>query len=113
MPVTYRSASVEDLAAADELVVSSINAVTSRHGYGPIASPAPTLFQAFCLQVDPDGLWVAEEDGRLLGFAWSWTSDDLWFLAQLFVSPDAQDRGIGGELLRRTEDQAARRGASV
>jgi hypothetical protein len=31
-----------------------------------------------------------------------WVCGDLWFLAQLFVSPDHQGRSIGNELLKRT-----------
>ena len=43
------------------------------------------------------------------GFAFSWVCGDLWFLAELFVSPDRQGRGIGHELLKRTLDHAQRR----
>ena len=35
-----------------------------------------------------------------------WVCGDLWFLAQLFVSPDQQGRGIGQELLQRTFQHA-------
>jgi hypothetical protein len=38
----------------------------------------------------------------MLGFAFSWFSDGLWFLAELFVAPGQQGRGIGNELLTRT-----------
>jgi hypothetical protein len=53
--------------------------------YGP--------FQLFCLKDDPEGLWVAEDEGQM-GFAWSWVCEDPWFLAQLFISPERQGRGI-------------------
>jgi hypothetical protein len=39
-------------------------------------------------------LWVAEDADEMLGFAWSWICGDLWFLAQLFVSPGHQGRSI-------------------
>lgn len=60
--------------------------------------PSPPNFQLFSLADDPDGLWVAEDDGRILGFAWSWICGDIWFLAQLFVSPDRQGGSVGREL---------------
>jgi hypothetical protein len=37
---------------------------------------------------------------------------DLWFLAQLFVSPDHQGRNIGNELLKRTFEHAKKSGAT-
>jgi hypothetical protein len=59
-----------------------------------LATASPPTFQLFTLEGDPDGLWVAEDGGDILGFAWSWVRGDLWFLAQLFVNPARQGRGI-------------------
>jgi GNAT superfamily N-acetyltransferase len=112
MTVVYRPARAEDLEFADALVVSSINDLTVRHGFGQMASPSQPNFQLFSLADDPDGLWVAEADGRILGFAWSWVCGDIWFLAQLFVSPDRQGGSIGNELIKRTLDHAEKSGAS-
>jgi ribosomal protein S18 acetylase RimI-like enzyme len=106
MPVAYRPARAEEIERAEELVVRSINNLTERHGFGPMASLRPPQFQLFCLHDDPDGLWVAEDAGRMLGFAFSWVCGDLWFLAKLFVSPGNQGRGIGNELLKRTLQHA-------
>jgi GNAT superfamily N-acetyltransferase len=103
---------LEDLHQADALVVHSINDLTERHGFGPMTSPRPPRFQQFCLKDDPDGLWVAEDEGQIVGFAFSWVCDDLWFLAQLFVSPGQQGTGIGNELLNRTLQQAETRGST-
>jgi predicted GNAT family acetyltransferase len=58
-------------------------------------------------------LWVAEDAGQILGFAWSWVCGDLWFLAQLFVSADQQGHGIGNELLKRTWEHARKQGATT
>jgi len=112
MPIIYRPARSEDLVRADELVVGSINDLTERHGFGKIASPRPPPFQLFSLKDDPDGLWVAEDGGQMVGFAWSWVCGDLWFLAQLFVSPARQGSGIGNELIRRTWGPAQNKGAT-
>ena len=112
MPIAYRPARAQDLERADELVVASINDLTMRHGFGKMASSRPPQFQMFSLKDDPDGLWVAEDAGQIFGFAWSWICGDLWFLAQLFVSPDRQGHGIGNELLKRTWDHAKKNGAT-
>ena len=112
MPIIYRPARATDLVRADELVVGSINDLTERHGFGKIASPRPPPFQLFSLKDDPDGLWVAEDHGEMVGFAWSWVCEDLWFLAQLFISPERQGSGIGNELIKRTWEPAKDRGAT-
>jgi ribosomal protein S18 acetylase RimI-like enzyme len=112
MPLIYRPASEQDLGRAQELVVRSINDLTERHGFGPMAVLRPTQFQSFSLKDDPDGLWVAEDTGELLGFGFSWVCGGLWFLAELFVSPGHQGRGIGNELLKRTLDHAKKRGTT-
>jgi ribosomal protein S18 acetylase RimI-like enzyme len=112
MPIIYRLARSTDLVKADELVVGSMNDLTERHGFGKIASPRPPPFQLFSLKDDPNGLWVAEDDGEMVGFAWSWVCGDLWFLAQLFISPARQGSGIGNELIRRTWEPAKDKGAT-
>jgi GNAT superfamily N-acetyltransferase len=113
MPVIYRAARAEDLQRASELIVCSINELSERHGFGPMATVRPPTFSHFSLGDDPHGLWVAEEANEILGFAFSWICGDLWFLAQLFVSPGQQGRGIGQELLRRTFEHALKAKAGV
>ena len=77
-----------------------------------MATLRPPDFQLFSLKDDPDGLWVAEADGEIVGFALSWVCGDLWFLAELFVAPGHQGRGIGNELLARTFEHARKAGAT-
>jgi ribosomal protein S18 acetylase RimI-like enzyme len=110
--LVYRRARPDDLETSDALVVASINDLTVRHGFGPMAAASPPTFQLFSLKDDPDGLWVAEDGGEMLGSAWSWVCDDVWFLAQLFVGPARQGRGIGNELLQRTMEHARKAKAS-
>ena len=112
MPVVYRPARADEIERTQELVIRSINDLTERHGFGPMASLRPPQFQMFSLNDDPDGLWVAEDAGQILGFAFSWVCGDLWFLAELFVSPGNQGRGIGNELLKRTLQHAQKMGAT-
>src|SRR6185437_1032206 len=112
MPIIYRQARAQELVRAEELVTTSINDLTQRHGLGRMASVRPPHFQLFSLKDDPDGLWVAEDSGEILGFAFSWVCGRLWFLAELFVAPDQQGRGIGNELLGRTMEHARKTAAS-
>jgi len=50
MPLVYRPAREQDLERAQELVVRSINDLTERHGFGPMAVLRPTQFQSFSLK---------------------------------------------------------------
>lgn len=97
---------------AEELVARSINALTERHGFGTMARLRPPDFQLLSLRDDPDGLWIAEADGEIVGFAFSWVCGDLWFLAELFVAPDHQGAGLGNQLLMRTLEHARKTGAT-
>lgn len=106
MSLVFRPARAEELQHAQELVVRSINDLTERHGFGPMASVRPATFQIFSLNDDPRGLWIAENDGEIVGSAFSWVCGDLWFLAELFIAPRMQGNGIGSELLRRTFQHA-------
>jgi GNAT superfamily N-acetyltransferase len=112
MPIIFRPARAEELLRAEELVVRSINDLTERHGFGPMATLRPPDFQLFSLKDDIDGVWVAENDGDIVGFALSWVCGDLWFLAELFVAPGHQGRGVGNELLARTFEHARKAGAT-
>lgn len=112
MPIEFRPARADELQRAQELVVRSINDLTERHGFGPMATVRPPDFQLFSLKDDPDGLWVAEADGDIVGFALSWVCGDLWFLAELFVAPGLQGQGVGNELLARTFEHARKAGAT-
>src|SRR5258706_7806504 len=113
MPVVFRPAQAEELQRAEELVVRSINDLTERHGFGRMATLRPPEFQLFSLKDDVDGLWVAEAKGEIVGFALSWVCGDLWFLAELFVAPGHQGRGVGNELLARTFAHARKAGATT
>jgi GNAT superfamily N-acetyltransferase len=110
MPIVYRPARADELLATQEHIVRSINDLTERHGFGSMASVRSPDFQLFSLQDDPAGLWTAEQDGEIVGSAFSWTCGDLWFLAELFISPQRQGQGIGGELLKRVGDHAMKAG---
>jgi GNAT superfamily N-acetyltransferase len=112
MNIIYRPAKPEDLEEAERVVQESGNALLVRHGGHPWPAPPPTAFPKFCLAQDPSGLWVAEDGNTIVGFGFSWMSEKFWCLSQLFVSPEAQAKGIGQALLSKTLMQAERNGAT-
>jgi GNAT superfamily N-acetyltransferase len=113
MSVALRPARADELQRAQELIVSSINDLTERHGFGAMASVRPAAFQLFSFNEDPGSFWIAEDAGEIVGTAFSWICGDLWFLAELFIVPRMQGSGIGRELLRRTLRHADQAGAKT
>lgn len=75
-------------------------------GWAPTKRPAdpPERFLAFrrsVLRHDPDGFWVAEVDGAMIGFGIAVQREHVWYLAALHVRPAYQSLGIGAEIIRR------------
>jgi GNAT superfamily N-acetyltransferase len=111
MDIACRPARPEDLDAAARIVQQAYNDLRVRHGLAPTVPLRPPMFQAFCLAQDPDGLWVAETGGAVVGFGFAWMRQRFWFLAQLFAEPGAQAKGVGRALLSKTFEHAERNGA--
>ncbi len=53
------------------------------------------------LRTDPEGAFVAELDGRIIGVAQGLRRERLWCLSLLTVTPDAQSSGAGRALMAR------------
>ena len=51
------------------------------------------------LGTDPEGSWVAEDGGTIVGMSQSFVREDYWMLSQLGTVPGRQGRGVGRELL--------------
>ena len=113
MSIKLRPARADELQCAQELIVSSINDLTVRHGFGAMASVRPATFQLYCFNEDPGGFWVAEDEGEIVGSAFSWVCGDLWFLAELFIAPQMQGGGVGRQLLQETLRHAGHAGAKT
>jgi GNAT superfamily N-acetyltransferase len=60
-----------------------------------------------------DQFWVAERNGRPVGYARSTLHDGLQELTELFIHPEVQSAGIGRELLTRAFPEAGARQRSI
>ena len=57
---------------------------------------------AHLLRTDPDGCFVAERGGEIVGVGQAMVRGPLWCLSLLTVKPDGQSGGVGRALMRRT-----------
>jgi GNAT superfamily N-acetyltransferase len=106
--VVIRPMRLEDVPVAEEL---SLIAYTEAESFEPpslvASAPRHTPARAsqwiartsHLLSTDPDGCWVAESKGELVGFAVSFRRDLLWMLASYAVRSGLQGQGIGRPLL--------------
>jgi putative acetyltransferase len=70
-------------------------------------SSLPALYHAWAMTAGGERYVVAEQDGRLVGYA-AWRGREL---TALFVLPARARTGVGGALLARVERDARRAGA--
>ncbi len=61
--------------------------------------PATSAYGLYGHELATGTLLVAERDGIVIGFGASLTRGERWFLADLFVSPDAHGGGVGRRLV--------------
>jgi GNAT superfamily N-acetyltransferase len=97
----------EDVAACQELTNAALSDLDTRQ-----KRPTHELTEevrlrgrariAHLQRTDPDGAWVAEQDGEVVGCALALVRDGMCFLSLLMVAPGQQGKGIGRELLDAT-----------
>lgn len=75
-----------------------------------LSDPASVPAEAYQGFIDHAGIWVCQEEGRVLGFSAADPADGtVW---ALFVDPVAEGRGIGRTLLTHTVEDLRRVGRS-
>ena len=53
------------------------------------------------LQHDPEGMWVAEDEGKIVGVALALVREGVWVLSLFTVDEKYRNQGVGKELLGR------------
>jgi len=111
----YRPIVGDDLDACIEVFYAADDELQKRSGL-PLnprnVARLSALFEHIVTN-DPDRVWLAENDERVIGFGMSAQRGDLTFLAFLFILPAMQARGIGRELLERSMAGSTRRAVSI
>jgi ribosomal protein S18 acetylase RimI-like enzyme len=108
----FRPMTVGDIDATGYIRKAAMEALDREQGREPPAWEPRTLPHfAHLLRTDPDGAWVVTLGGLAVGYAMGFTRGDVWFLAQLFVLPEAQGKGVGQKALELSMDAGRKRGA--
>jgi ribosomal protein S18 acetylase RimI-like enzyme len=100
--VTYRQAREDDVAAQHAVFVAAEGELLERHGF---AWRSPPLVDAVApgylhlLRHDGERCFVAEADGRVVGYSAGFVRGAAWFLASLFIDPAYQGVGVGRRLM--------------
>jgi len=102
--VEYRHAERLDIPTVARVFAAAIDDIDGKHGFliEPTPASPPSPQYAFWLEKDPGAFWVAEEQGRVVGYTFSFLRGSLWFLADLFVLPEHQGKRIGRTLIQKT-----------
>ncbi len=111
----FRPIVKDDLSACIEVFYAADDELMQRAGLPPNPrneARVLALFEHIAVN-DPDRVWLAEEDGRVIGFGMSAQRGELTFLAFLFILPAMQGRGIGRALLERSMADSTRRAVSI
>jgi len=104
MTVGYRLAKQDDIPGISTVFAEAHDDLYRKRGLfeTPISPiPPPPIF-AFLIRKTSHAFWVAEEEGRIVGFSDSFMRGSFWYFSWLFISPSRQGRDIGRNLLERT-----------
>ncbi len=90
------------MVAADLDVVATVSAAAFDHDIADeLAASRWHDRLAYPLGSDPEGAFVAERDGRIIGAAQAMRRERLWLLSLLTVDPSVQSAGAGRALMGR------------
>jgi len=108
-----RPMALEDVEATMAVVEAADAALAEAGLLPPHTPPSDTQLEASrvgharFVQRDGPGAWVAVSEGRVVGVAESVRRESFWGLSMLFVHPEFQSRGVGGQLLEAAMGYAA------
>jgi len=104
--VTIRPLTPDDVEGARVVAGAALQGVSTRLDREPHAWPDDEESRARsrervarCAQTDPQGSWVAETDGAVVGVGLALRRGPLWFLSLLAVAEGLQGRGVGARLM--------------
>lgn len=116
--VDFRPATESDLVGEYAVFVAAQEELHVRRGAGWSAAPFDpsgrwAKVHRHLLTNDGERSFVAEHQGRIVGFTAALVRDDCWYLSALFIDPGYQGKGIGRRLLDLAWDGAQERRITI
>jgi GNAT superfamily N-acetyltransferase len=96
--VVIRGMRSDDIRAADDVAYSVLGHHRSAADHDVRRGNARLRFARY-LELDPDGAWVAEVEGEIVGTSIAILREDIWGLTLFAVAEEHQAKGIGRRLL--------------
>jgi len=101
--IIYRQLKRDELLEASRLFQRSFNHLRRKNNRptydDKITEVSPFILHTF--KTDREGYWGAFDGEKMIGFGHAGMRGKQWYLANLFVAPKSQVRGVGSELLKR------------
>lgn len=111
MPTTYRPATIDDSQAVFDIFQTSLTDFGQRAGFMPITGGDDPAVMASLWETrrplfehlarTAEQFWIAENEGKPVGYARTILRDGVRELTEFFVLPGHQSGGVGRELLSR------------
>jgi GNAT superfamily N-acetyltransferase len=101
-----RAMEADDVVGAEAAWDQAYRSMLAEH-HMPVPPGTPELTERaqrrmrYLRETDPEGAWVADDGGKIVGLAEAQRRGDIWVLAILGVVPGFQDHGVGRSLLER------------
>jgi GNAT superfamily N-acetyltransferase len=113
--IVYRLATPADLETCADVLYIADDALAASRGLPVSPRNREALVRLYGhMQVnDPDRWFVAESDGRIVGFGGSSSYQEMVYLGFLFVLPDQQATGIGRRLLELSMHDSVYRAVAI
>jgi GNAT superfamily N-acetyltransferase len=115
MNITYRPATPEDLPECVHVFDLSVADVRRRHNMPSPPKPQSDAARlALYHHLHATGIFhVAQQEGRLVGFASAILREKVWFLSGFWVLPEFQRQHVGMPLLRNVWEAGREAGATT
>jgi ribosomal protein S18 acetylase RimI-like enzyme len=102
--ITYRHPTQDELLSACRMMAASYTDLQARSGRKtperPKIKKTPSAI-VHMHKTDYRGCWTAYSGRRMVGYGQSLMRGKQWYLANLFVAPHVQNRGVGRGLMKR------------